>query len=116
MDSREPSKYLKVEKNMPTEAKKKIKCLLHDNLDIFAWKHKDMFSIDLKVSYHHLKIEPKAIPYRQKKRTLNPERYEALKDEVKKLIGNRFIRELIYPKWVSNVNLSRNTMESGGYT
>lgn len=41
----------------------------------------------------------------KKMRALNPERYEALKDEVKKLIDNRFIRELTYPKWMSNLVL-----------
>ncbi|XP_024026071.1 uncharacterized protein K02A2.6-like [Morus notabilis] len=33
---------------------------------------------------------------------MNPERYEALKEEVDKLINNGFIRESHYPRWVSN--------------
>ncbi|EXB53021.1 Transposon Ty3-I Gag-Pol polyprotein [Morus notabilis] len=33
---------------------------------------------------------------------MNPERYEALKEEVDKLISNGFIREAHYPSWVSN--------------
>ncbi|XP_024018099.1 uncharacterized protein K02A2.6-like [Morus notabilis] len=33
---------------------------------------------------------------------MNPERYEALKEEVDKLVNNGFIREVHYPRWVSN--------------
>lgn len=61
-----------------------------------------MIGINLKTSYHHLKIDPKANPHRQKRKALNLERYETLKDEVQKLIGNRFIRESVYPRWVLN--------------
>lgn len=49
-----------------------------------------------------MKINPKAILHKKKRRALNPKRYEAVKDEVKKLIDNRFIQKLIYLKWVSN--------------
>ncbi|XP_022865625.1 uncharacterized protein LOC111385468 [Olea europaea var. sylvestris] len=38
----------------------------------------------------------------QKRRALNPERYEALKEEVQKLIQNDFIRKATYPRWVFN--------------
>lgn len=37
--------------------------------------------------------------------SFNPERYEELKKEVKKLINNNFIREATYPKWISNLIL-----------
>lgn len=79
-----------------------MKNVLCKNLDVFAWKDSDMVGNDPKVRCHNLNIDLKAMDHRQKRRAINPERYEALKDEVKKLIGNGFIRELIYPKWVSN--------------
>ncbi|XP_022883423.1 uncharacterized protein LOC111400228 [Olea europaea var. sylvestris] len=49
-----------------------------------------------------IKSTPSVPPHRQKKRALNLERYEALKDEVDKLSHSGFIREVIYPKWISN--------------
>lgn len=67
-------------------------------MDIFAWKHEDMIGINPKVSCHHLKIDPKAMPYQQKMRSFNLEMCVALKDEVKKLIENGLIRESSYPK------------------
>lgn len=58
--------------------------------------------IDLKVNYHHLKIYSKFILDKKKRRYLKPERYEVLKDDVKKLIDNHFILESNYSKWVLN--------------
>lgn len=98
----EQMRSLQVGKDLTPLEKEKLKSFLRNNLDVFAWKHEDMVGIEPKISCHHLKIDPKATPNRQKRRALNPERYEALKDEVKKLIDNHFIRESIYPKWVSN--------------
>ena len=51
---------------------------------------------------HWLNVDPKHPPRRQKRRPLNPERAAALKQEVDKLIKNGFIREALYPEWVSN--------------
>lgn len=76
MDSRDLFKLLHARKNLPAKAWEKLKCFLGDNLDIFEWKHKDMVGVNLKFSCHYLKIDPKATPHRQKRRALNPERYE----------------------------------------
>lgn len=67
--------------------------------------------IDPKVSCHHLKIDPKVVPHRQKRRALNPERYETLKEEVQQLITSGFIRKAIYPKWFSNLVLVKKHNE-----
>ncbi|XP_022894074.1 uncharacterized protein LOC111408560 [Olea europaea var. sylvestris] len=107
VDPRDPSKVLKVGKCLANILKEKIKDFLSKNLDVFAWKYEDMVGIDPKVSCHHLKIDPKVAPHRQKRRALNPERYEALKEEVQKLIQNGFIRKATYPRWVSNPILVR---------
>ncbi|KAL2512850.1 Protein kinase superfamily protein [Abeliophyllum distichum] len=41
-------------------------------------------------------------PKQQRRRPLNPERYEALAKEVEKLLKYGFIRESLYPRWVDN--------------
>lgn len=102
INPRNPAKVLKVGVGLSNDIKEKLKDFLHKNLDVFVWRHEDTVGIDPKVSCHHLKIDPKVAPHRQKRRALNLERYEALKEEVQKLIKNGFIREVIYPKWVSN--------------
>lgn len=57
--------------------------------------HEDMVDIDPKVSSHYLKIDPTIALRRQKRRALNLEKYEALKEEVQKLTNNGFIRETV---------------------
>ncbi|XP_022859199.1 uncharacterized protein LOC111379983 [Olea europaea var. sylvestris] len=61
-----------------------------------------MVGIDPMISCHYLNINSSYVPHRQKRLSLNPERYEALKDEVGKLSRSGFIREAIYPNWISN--------------
>ena len=51
---------------------------------------------------HRLNIDPRVPTRTQKRRPLDPESAQALKDEVDKLIREGFIREAKYPAWVSN--------------
>lgn len=60
-DSRDTPVFVGRE-NLSTTTKEKLKCFLHENLDVFAWKHEDVVGIDPKVSCHHLKINPNATP------------------------------------------------------
>lgn len=87
---------MQVGKNLSTIVKEKLKSFLCSNLEVFDWKHEDMIGIGPKVSCHHLKIDLKTNPIQQKRKASNSKRYKALKDDVKKLIANRFNRESIY--------------------
>ncbi|XP_022886722.1 uncharacterized protein LOC111402573 [Olea europaea var. sylvestris] len=84
----DPNQVLRIGKSLSPEAKIEMIRFLKENLDVFAWKHEDM-----------------------KRRALNPERYEALKDEVSKLDRSGFIREAIYPRWISNPVLVKKSSE-----
>ncbi|KAM2020097.1 hypothetical protein ACFX1T_022825 [Malus domestica] len=57
------------------------------------------------IIYHRLSIDPKEKPVKQKRRSYDAERYEAIKAEVEKLKGIGFVREVNYPTWVANVVL-----------
>ena len=54
-----------------------------------------MPGIDPSVITHRLNVCPSFKPIRQKKRVLAPERDNAVKDEVQKLMATKFIREVI---------------------
>lgn len=64
VDPSDPTKLLEVGKWLSTEIKERLNTFLHRNLDVFAWKNENMVGIDLKVSCHHLKINPKATLHR----------------------------------------------------
>ncbi|KAM1262100.1 hypothetical protein ACFX2G_027878 [Malus domestica] len=75
------------------------------NAEVFAWSYKDMPGISPDIICHHLSIDPKTKPVKQKRRSYDVERYEAMKAEVEKLKDIGFVREVNYPTWVANVVL-----------
>ncbi|KAM2230228.1 hypothetical protein ACFX1S_014657 [Malus domestica] len=78
---------------------------LQENTKVFAWSYKDMPDISPDIICHRLSIDPKTKSVRQKRRSYDAERYEAMKAEVEKLKGIGFVREVNYPTWVANVVL-----------
>ncbi|KAM2021474.1 hypothetical protein ACFX16_043486 [Malus domestica] len=64
-----------------------------------------MPSISPDIICHRLSIDPKTKPVRQKRRSYDAKRYEAMKVKVEKLKGIGFFREVNYPTWVVNIVL-----------
>ena len=62
-----------------------------------------MPGIDPGVITHRLNICLSFKPVRQKKKVFAPERDDAIKEEVQKLMAAKFIREVYYPNWLANV-------------
>lgn len=102
VDSREPSKVLKIGSSLSRKDRTDIEAFLRRNLDVFSWMHDDMVGIDPEIMSHRLNIDPIYKSKKQKRRPMNAERYSALKEDVDKLIKNEFIREVHYPDWISN--------------
>ena len=78
---------------------------LKENLDVFAWSHEDMPGITPEIIQHKLNVNPDRKPIQQRRRVFAPERNQAVADEVTKLLATGFIREVHYPKWLTNVVL-----------
>nr|XP_011463608.1 PREDICTED: uncharacterized protein LOC105351324 [Fragaria vesca subsp. vesca] len=76
---------------------------LKKNSGAFAWTYKDIPGISSGIVAHQLGIEKGSPPVRQKRRTFKPEKYEAMRGEVQKLIDIKFIWEVKYPQWLANV-------------
>ena len=102
VDEKDKSKTLKLGENLNEATRQDVTNFLKDNLDIFAWNHSDMEGIDPSIISHKLNIDPAARPKRQKRRSMDVERYQALKEEVDKLLKSGFIREAFYPNWLAN--------------
>ncbi|KAM1810239.1 hypothetical protein ACFX12_027024 [Malus domestica] len=64
-----------------------------------------MSGISPDIICYRLSIDPNTKPVRQKRRSYDAERYEAMKVEVKKLKSIGFVREVNYLTWVANVVL-----------
>ena len=76
---------------------------LKDNLDMFAWSHKDMPDIPANIIQHRLNMDFEKKPIQQRRRVFAPERNKAFMDEMDKLLTAKFVREVYYLEWLANV-------------
>ena len=83
--------YTRVGADLERKSKKDLVQFLKKNIDIFAWSHEDMSGIDPGVITHRLNICPSFKLVRQKKIVFAPERDNAIKEEVQKLMAAKFI-------------------------
>ncbi|XP_074359107.1 uncharacterized protein LOC141698318 [Apium graveolens] len=58
VDDFDPTKELKIGKQLSAELHIALTSFLKKNLDVFAWSHSDMIGVDPKVMCHHLNIDP----------------------------------------------------------
>ena len=68
LDEDDPRKSTRIEVDLERKVKKYLIRFLRENIDVFAWSHEDMPSIDPIVITHCLNIYPSSKPVRQKKR------------------------------------------------
>jgi hypothetical protein len=71
--------------------------------DCFAWSYKEMLGLDPQVATHRLAIDPRFRPVKQAPRRFRPELQDDIIAEVEKLINAGFIREMQYPRWLTNI-------------
>ena len=82
IDPKDPSKVVKLEKNLCNKRKAELLRFLQENLDVFAWSHEDMIGISPSVIMHTLSLDKNMPAKSQKQRCLGTTRAEALKEEV----------------------------------
>ena len=109
LDESDLEKYTRVGAELEENTKKDLVQFLNENVDVFAWNYEDMPGIDPGVITHRLNVNSSFKPIRQKKRMFAPERDNAIKDEVHKLMVAKFIREVYYPDWLANVVMVKKT-------
>ena len=69
---------------------------------MFAWKPADMPSVLRDLIKHSLNVSPTAKPIKQKLRRFTPDKKEAIRVEVTKLLAAGFIKEVYHPEWLAN--------------
>ena len=101
----EITKTTRIGTTLSPEMRTKLIQFLKENIDVFAWSHEDMSGISPKVIQHKLNVNPKKRLVQQRRRAFNPERDQAVTEEVTKLLVAGFIREVYYPNWLANIVL-----------
>lgn len=64
-----------------------------------------MTGIPAEVAMHHLNVDPKAKPIKQKLRVFGPEKDAITKEEVQKLLEAVHVRRIQFTIWLSNAIL-----------
>lgn len=94
----DPSKVMKLGSKIDRSVLVELEALLMSLADVFDWSHGDMPRTTRDIIEHHLNVDLKAKPVRQKRRFFNPERNAAFAKKMDKLLKAGFIREVDYPK------------------
>lgn len=111
LDPKDLAKTTRIGTMLPSKLKEAILEFLKDNLDVFAWSHKDMPRIDTRSDGTQVECRSNFKPIKQKRIALNTERYEAIKKEVDKLMKTGLIRLVLYPTWLAKVVLVKKSNE-----
>ena len=82
LDKNNLERYTRVEADLNEKTKQDLVPFLKKSIDVFAWSHEDMSSIDPSVIIHRLNVYPSSKPVRQKKRLFDPKRDNAIKEKV----------------------------------
>jgi hypothetical protein len=60
-----------------------------------------MSGVPRELAEHKLKVYPQARPIRQKLRRFTPDKREAIRAELARLVAAGFIREVLHPEWLA---------------
>ncbi|CAL8082477.1 unnamed protein product [Prunus armeniaca] len=97
-----PDRWIKIGTTLSPDLRAQFIDFLRQQVEVFAWSYDDMPGISPDVISHKLSISPAYKPVRQKRRSYDAERYEAMRTEVDKLKAIGFIRGATYPVWLAN--------------
>ena len=64
-----------------------------------------MPGVPRELAKHKLKVYPQARPIRQKLCRFTPDKREAIRAELARLVAAGFIREVLHPEWLANLVL-----------
>jgi len=101
--SENDKKEVKVDTTIKGSERDRLLELLMEYVDVFAWSHQDMPSLDPNIVEHKLPLKPECPPVKQKLRRMKPKVSLKIKEEVKKQLDTRFLAVAKYPQWVTNI-------------
>jgi hypothetical protein len=86
---------------------------LRDNKDIFTWKSAHIPGVPRELAEHKIDINEGSKPIKQRLRRFSPDKKEAFKKEITKLMAAGFIREILHLDWLANpiIVQKKNTAE-----
>ncbi|XP_027121989.2 uncharacterized protein [Coffea arabica] len=106
-----PDRVLRIGASLPPEEKEGLKAPAEYS-QVFAWTVENMPGISTDLAVHHLNIDPRFKPVKQKKISFAPKRNKVIKKEVGMLLESKIILEVYYPTWLANPVLVKKEDQS----
>nr|GEX80226.1 reverse transcriptase domain-containing protein [Tanacetum cinerariifolium] len=105
-----PKQTIAIGRQLPTKTKIRLHDLLRTYVDVFAWTTAHMTRVPRTLTIggetfnteHRINDLKHLVPVKQKKRSLTPERNEAIQTQVEELTKANILREVKYQTWISN--------------
>ncbi|XP_020417849.1 uncharacterized protein LOC109948606 [Prunus persica] len=113
LSEEQPDRQVRIGTRLAPTLRTQFINFLRNHSEVFTWSYEDMPGIAPEVISHKLSVSPSYKPVRQKRRSYDTERYEAMRKEVDKLQTISFIREATYPVWLANSMMVRKAI--GGW-
>ena len=95
-------KCFQIGTSMENQDKVEMLLFLIQNVDVFAWSPYEVPRVDPGFIVHKLNMDPSFPPKKQKLRRSTKEHVEVMKSEVQRLKEAGAIKELFFPKWLTN--------------
>ena len=92
----DPEKFFQVGSQLPPQERTELVQFLRRNIDVFAWNAYEVPRVDPDFIYHHLNVNPLAVPKKQPHRRPSKEHADAVRKEVTKLKQSGAIKEVFY--------------------
>jgi hypothetical protein len=70
--------------------------------ETYSYGNHDMPGVPKELIEHSLNVYPQVVPKKQRLRRFAPDKWEAIKQEIAKLLAAGFIKEVIHLEWVAN--------------
>ena len=87
---------------MTEEQERNLKKFLFNNKYVFAWSANDLCAVNRIIIEHSLNVDPTITLWKQKLRKMLDDKADGARNEVKRLLSARVIREVTYPEWLAN--------------
>ncbi|GJW96849.1 hypothetical protein Tco_0178657 [Tanacetum coccineum] len=100
-----PDQYVTMGATLTTNCNQLLADILRENMEVFTWTGSESIAILRFVMEHQLKIYPFAELVVHKRQPMAPEGRLALKERVFHWLGERLIRKVRHPEWISNAIL-----------